>query len=121
MTSETEALDFYINDGTGKIKVDAYGITIYCPENQKSTQKGQTFLFEELLLSNQTKYTLVGSVVKNENNELNFEKDPLLDQLYIFDDYYVENALNIPLIQRFGCSLLLLVCFGVVIYFLFFN
>lgn len=116
VSSETECQDFYIEDKSGKIKVNAYGIKIYLITNENKKVKNGTYLFENLLLNDNTNYIVLGTVSKSENNDIELSKSLLGQKLIIMDEKYYNLYVKKNPFLRLGCAILLI---GLAILFLF--
>ncbi|WP_299315751.1 hypothetical protein [uncultured Aquimarina sp.] len=102
-----ECYDFYIQDQTGKIKVEAEDISIVCSNNEKKTKKDKTSYFENLLLPNKDEYYVIGSVNKDDDG-YTIVKDIIEKELSIFDMKSYDLLVDIPQSYRIGCGILLI-------------
>ena len=102
-----ECYDFYIQDHTGKIKVEAEDISIFSYNNEKKIKKEGISYFENLLLPNTDEYYVIGSVEKDEN-EISIRKNLIDNELYIFDIKSYDLFVDIPKWYRIGCGILLI-------------
>ncbi|WP_299444325.1 hypothetical protein [uncultured Aquimarina sp.] len=103
-----ECYDFYIQDHTGKIKVEAEDISIVSYNNEKKIKKGQISYYENLLLPNTDEYYIVGSIEKDEN-EIIIRKSVMDNELSIFDLKSYDLFVDIPKWYRIGCAVFLII------------
>ena len=116
--SKTECLDFYIYDGVGRVKVQSKDIIILSDLNSHKIKKGHIIHAENVLLSNQQKYYLIGEIVKVGKKIVIAKSDE--KGLIIASPNEYDIFLNSSKAYRIGCAvflIILLVCFFLILLF----
>ncbi|WP_299315746.1 GIDE domain-containing protein [uncultured Aquimarina sp.] len=73
--TESKSTDFYIQDDTGRIKINAKYISIQVNVNRSEKKLSKTLLdVENLLLEDNTEYILSGTIIKNGDGNLEIVK-----------------------------------------------
>ncbi|PKV49416.1 E3 ubiquitin ligase [Aquimarina sp. MAR_2010_214] len=100
--TESKSTDFYIEDSTGKIKVNARGISIQINVNRTEKKLSRTLLdVENLLLEDGTEYILTGTVIKNKDGSLEIIKNEKDKELVIMDKALYEFVYeDIPFMKK---------------------
>ncbi|WP_299902910.1 hypothetical protein [uncultured Aquimarina sp.] len=99
--TESKSTDFYIQDDTGKIKVNAKDISIQINVNRSEKKLSRTLLdVENLLLEDDTEYIITGTVV-NKNNSVEIIKDEKDKELRVMDIAFYEFTFeDIPFMKK---------------------
>jgi len=118
VSEKNECKNFYIKDESGKIRVDAYGIKMYLEANENKKVKNKSHLIENLVLDNDTKYIVVGTVSKRGNNKIEFSKGSSGDGLIILDEPFFNLYVKPNPILRIGCAIFLVLLAVVFLYIL---
>ncbi len=109
--SEEYTEDFYIEDTSGKIKVDTVGIQISSQFNQKKEKDGKITCVENLLLPDQKEYILIGTLNK-ENKKISIAKDfkkNKKDDFILIDPKSYDIIYNTSKTYRIGCAIFLII------------
>lgn len=106
--SESHAEDFYIYDKSGKIMVDALGLSISSNYNQKKMKRGSVSCIENLLLPDQKEYILIGTLHK-ENGKNSIVNDfKHKDNFILIDPKSYDIIYNTSKAFRIGCAIFLI-------------
>ncbi|WP_299444319.1 hypothetical protein [uncultured Aquimarina sp.] len=98
--TESKSADFYIQDDTGKIKINAKDISIQLNVNRSEKKLSKTLIdVENLLLEDDTEYILTGTLNKNKNNSIEIVKGT--KEFVIMDKAFYEFAFeDIPFMKK---------------------
>ncbi|WP_103867524.1 GIDE domain-containing protein [Aquimarina sp. I32.4] len=102
LKSTSESTDFYIEDNTGKIKVNAKGISIQINTHRTEKKISRTLLdVENLLIEDETEYIVTGTVITNKNGNLEIVKGATERELVIMDTAFYEFIFeDVPFMKR---------------------
>lgn len=117
--SKIECLDFYVFDATGKIKIQSKDITILSDLNSHEIKKGHITYTENILLSNQQEYYLIGKIIKYQNKLVLSKSDEKGLIIASPNDYDI--FLNTSKGYRIGCGIFLIILLIVFFLFMFGN